>query len=404
MEIIIRRGTHQIGGCITEIKTEKTRIFIDFGEELPDENGETAAYDTSSFVNEKESCDGVFFTHYHGDHVGMFEKLPESVPLYIGHVAKEIYLCLQKRVNINKPNFDKKIRRIESMLELEPNTPIFINDIKVTPYTVDHSAYDAYMFLIEAEGKRILYTGDFRTHGLEGELILKVIDRYIKSVDLLICEGTMLSRSEAEQNIKTEYELAEEFNEYMKKYKYVFIMCSSTNIERIAAAYNVYTKKWRENKYFLCDSFQHDILKIVSESKKPNRLSYYDCLDKIRIYKEEYIDKLKEKGGCMLIRLNDLFPKAVEKFDKNESIILYSLWKGYLKNNDDHYKKLLDNYKWEYWHTSGHATAEAIKKVCNAVKPSIGVLPIHTEAPEKFGEVVAPYKVITAEDNVPIKI
>ena len=31
-KIIIHRGTNQIGGCVTEIKTENHRIFIDFGE------------------------------------------------------------------------------------------------------------------------------------------------------------------------------------------------------------------------------------------------------------------------------------------------------------------------------------------------------------------------------------
>ena len=31
MEIIIHRGTHQIGGCVTEIKTEEARIVIDMG-------------------------------------------------------------------------------------------------------------------------------------------------------------------------------------------------------------------------------------------------------------------------------------------------------------------------------------------------------------------------------------
>ncbi len=35
----IYRGTHQIGGCITEITTEKTRIIIDFGTVLPYRNG-----------------------------------------------------------------------------------------------------------------------------------------------------------------------------------------------------------------------------------------------------------------------------------------------------------------------------------------------------------------------------
>ena len=35
MEIIIHRGTHQIGGCVTEIKTEEARIIIDMGTPLP---------------------------------------------------------------------------------------------------------------------------------------------------------------------------------------------------------------------------------------------------------------------------------------------------------------------------------------------------------------------------------
>ena len=35
MEIIIHRGTHQIGGCVTEIKTKETRIIIDMGTSLP---------------------------------------------------------------------------------------------------------------------------------------------------------------------------------------------------------------------------------------------------------------------------------------------------------------------------------------------------------------------------------
>lgn len=39
----------------------------------------------------------------------------------------------------------------------------------VTPYFVSHSAFDAYMFLIECEGKKILHTGDFRRHGYIGK-------------------------------------------------------------------------------------------------------------------------------------------------------------------------------------------------------------------------------------------
>lgn len=35
MKIKIHRGLDQIGGCITEIWTDTSRVFIDFGQNLP---------------------------------------------------------------------------------------------------------------------------------------------------------------------------------------------------------------------------------------------------------------------------------------------------------------------------------------------------------------------------------
>ncbi len=39
MQITIHRGIDQIGGCITEIATSSTRILIDLGQNLPDNEG-----------------------------------------------------------------------------------------------------------------------------------------------------------------------------------------------------------------------------------------------------------------------------------------------------------------------------------------------------------------------------
>ena len=39
MNIKVHRGLEQIGGCITEISTETSRVFIDMGQNLPG-NGE----------------------------------------------------------------------------------------------------------------------------------------------------------------------------------------------------------------------------------------------------------------------------------------------------------------------------------------------------------------------------
>ena len=35
MTITIHRGSHQIGGCVTEYESDGWRLFVDYGEELP---------------------------------------------------------------------------------------------------------------------------------------------------------------------------------------------------------------------------------------------------------------------------------------------------------------------------------------------------------------------------------
>ena len=35
MKITVHRGTHQIGGCVTEYELDGWRLFVDYGEQLP---------------------------------------------------------------------------------------------------------------------------------------------------------------------------------------------------------------------------------------------------------------------------------------------------------------------------------------------------------------------------------
>ena len=80
-------------------------------------------------------------------------------------------------------SFSKKGKITHPTIDIQDQVPFYIKEVKITPYTVDHSAYGAFMFLIVADGKRILYTGDYRNHGYKGKLFkptLKKIrqDRY----------------------------------------------------------------------------------------------------------------------------------------------------------------------------------------------------------------------------------
>lgn len=60
----------------------------------------------------------------------------------------------------------------------------------VTPFLTDHSAVDAYILLIQVEGKRILYSGDFRVHGRKGALVSRFMSASPPAIDVLLLEGT----------------------------------------------------------------------------------------------------------------------------------------------------------------------------------------------------------------------
>ncbi|MCI8435157.1 MAG: MBL fold metallo-hydrolase [Clostridia bacterium] len=174
MQIKVYRGTHRIGGCVTEIKTTSARILVDMGEELPSVGTERTPLEIDGVTRGAPDCDAVLITHYHGDHIGMFGKILPEIPVYTGAVAKQIYGVVQT-VLLDK-HMGGDPQRVKTFREFRIGRPLQFGDIRVTPYTVDHSAFDAYMLLIEAEGKRILHTGDFRMHGARGRKMPAVFE------------------------------------------------------------------------------------------------------------------------------------------------------------------------------------------------------------------------------------
>jgi len=385
MNITIHRGTNQIGGSVVEIFTATTRIFIDLGSSLPDGDGNNIEEELSieGVTVGTPNCDGVLFSHYHGDHIGMLGLVLPEVPVYMGKVAKEIYRILQDRVRNGIPEI------VQRTNVFEPGLGFQIGDIHITPYMVDHAAFDAYMFLIEAEGKRVLYTGDFRTHGFRGKAVIPMLQKYVGQVDVLITEGTMLSRANAE--VKPEQALQKDFRQYLSEYKYAFVICSSTNIDRIGSICQATPKE----KAFLCDAYQMEVLTKVRELS-----GHYSPLyqfEKAHSYESEMNEHMEQKGFCMLIRGQYTCKNVVDyyaKYHPDETILLYSMWDGYLKQPNNQYANLIKKFKhMEHAHTSGHATFDAIVEVCNTVKPTTAIIPMHSENRHKMDEAELPYHI-----------
>lgn len=387
VDITIHRGTHQIGGCATEYRTKNTRIFIDFGAELDNENAKP--FDIEGVTKGKTDCDAVFFTHYHGDHMGLLNTINKDIPLYMGEASKEIAKILNDRLS-KAPNIDSyDPERINSIKTFEAAKPITIGDIKITPYMVDHSAYDAYMFKIEADGKSVLHTGDFRTHGFRGKGVKPTLEKYVKKVDALVCEGTTLNRSEAK--CETENDLKNRIKTVLQENKYVFVVCSSTNIDRLAGICSVIPK----GKYCICDDYQLSVIDYVSKYAGDKSALYR--FDKALYYSDNLDEKMNDRGFCMFVRCGNKEHKRIMKMYKDKNpVVIYSMWKGYLEQRN--VKEFLDGYKRLDMHTSGHADIDAIKMVIDTVKPDM-VIPMHTEVPEAFLELVGKDKVKLLNDN-----
>lgn len=367
MTITAYRGSHQIGGCVTEIKTAKSRILIDFGAQLPDREGAVPeeSLEVPGVTTEGPDCDGIFFTHYHGDHAGGIERISQSVPLYMGQAGEEILRCLWKRTKKQPAPVAFRTFRPAQRISLHDG------DLTVTPLAVDHSAYDAYMFLIEGDGRRVLHTGDFRSHGFRGKGLWKVLDKYVGKIDVLILEGTVLSRPAVPA--MTENGLKWKLKEYFQEIPYSFVLCSSTNIDRIAAVQEA-ARAVRRPVY--CDEYQREVLDIAHRHGA-GRSRLYD-FSSVRIWNGE-----TRAPFVMLIRKNDYFRQILERFPREKSGVIYSMWDGYLEQEE--FRRFLAGRSVRHLHTSGHADWDTLKMLCERVKPKV-ILPIHTEHPERMAE------------------
>lgn len=114
-------------------------------------------------------------------------------------------------------------------------------------------------------------------------------------------------------------------------------------------------------------------------------------------YSSYLVPKMRDRGFCMFVRLgNSSHLKIMEKFTDLQPRILYSMWKGYLDEPKN--AAFVEGFPLDRLHTSGHADISAIRTAIEITQPEI-VIPIHTESPDKFMDIVGNRTVLVCEDG-----
>ena len=383
MKINIIRGQNQIGGSIIEISTDKTKIVFDVGVNL-DESEEIKIPKIDGLFCGEKKYDAVFISHYHSDHIGLLDYIVEDIPIYMGERAYKIVKAANEYRGIQcrfSPQFICEDKAIQ------------IKDIKITPVLCDHSAFDSYMFIIEADDKKILYTGDFRANGrLNYDNLLSKIP----VVDTLIIEGTTLSREENIQNIEEETLENIALKVLSKHSGPAFVMMSAMNIDRLITMSNVAKQT---DRLFLEDIYTAKIAKASEEialtSNKNAKVfmtggdKQYQMLSEFNDIKIGKTAIAKEKFlMCVRPSMKNYLSKLNEICSFEDGILFYGMWKGYLERDD--MKEFVDFMKSKgvnlhILHTSGHADAMTVENLISDVSPK-AIIPVHTENAEWFSK------------------
>lgn len=434
MNLTIHRGTKEIGGSCVEISTNKTRIIIDFGMPLVERDGSEfnfKKYKSDSvkeliekkilpdirglyYLSKENSLDAIIISHPHIDHYGFTHFINKNIPIYLGKATKELIditaIFTSQPFAISKFNYFDKLN------------PFTIGDIKITPYYNDHSAFDSYGFLVEGEGKRIYYSGDFRAHGWHTNIFKSFLENPPINIDCLLMEGTTISRNEGKD--KTEKQIQRDIENYFKENKINLIYASGQNLDRIIS---VYEQCISIGKTLIIDFYIANVLKIISEftniphpvKNNPNIKVIFPYRLSRKMVSEGYGKLLYNFKSFKITKPEIdacpgkyvLFVRPSMKLDLdylkniNGGNLIYSLWKGYLKKKDTkdfiEYLRKRDFKIYEI-HTSGHADIDTLKAMVEAINPKL-LIPIHTFEPEKYKTIFnVPVKEL--EDGVPLII
>lgn len=420
MQLTIHRAASEVGGNCIELQTANSRILIDAGLPL---DGDSDLLNPEAKVphtlNLADKLDALLISHSHIDHFGLLKGIDSKVSVYCGKDSEKLIRFSYEYKG--EAELLHKFRNFSARITLE------IGDFRITPYLTDHSAFDAYMFLIEAEGKWIFYSGDFRLTGRKSTLVKKLMLKHPEKIDCLIVEGTNAGSDKYSVNESTlEKEMVDIF--YNTKGR-VFIEFSSQNIDRIITIFRACK---RSGRIFIIDVYTAYILSLIRNEQNsipqkdwpeikvvitPGEINKYK-----KIKKHDFLSEIIEIDGhgisakrfnaewlrnsVISIRpslFNDYCRAGLEL--SHEDILIWSLWTGY--QDKEYTKNMIDCFKnakvaCVCKHASGHASMDDISEFIKALQP-VTLIPVHTNSKESF-KIAFPSEVLDIKNGEPVCI
>jgi ribonuclease J len=254
------------------------------------------------------------------------------------------------------------------------------------------------MLVIEAAGRRLLYTGDFRIHGRKTGVVERLMAHPPERLDALVMEGTTLGRG---GEIRSEDDIEVQFTDLFKRTKgRVFVAWAGSQVDRTVTLVRACM---RAKRPLVIDIYTADILRRLlrwsPRLPRPGRwpvrtviTSRLANLYRRRGWGQTVDDLARDRLSVRRLRYD---PRAVIMV--RESLLpdftrgglvptpddawSWSQWRGYLQTPKG---RTVEDWfaprgcPHEHLHTSGHARPDDLRAFANAMRPGV-LIPVHGE-------------------------
>lgn len=414
MNVIIHRGTRQIGGSCVEVQTGIDRVLLDLGLPLtvPGDDAQPVAGQSVQallksgvlpcvggvYAGDIPEVWAVIISHVHQDHMGLANLIHPDIPVYATEGAWALNEALSPFLPARTP--------IANRQTMPMRAPQRFGSLTVTALPVDHSAPDAAALLAEGDGKRLLYTGDLRAHGRKGYMFGDLIQDVSGTIDTLLIEGTTIGRPDHEP--ASEQSLEPEFMRlFLQQPHMTLVFCSAQNLDRLVTIYRAVKQTHKTMVIDLYTAFTLHKLSCLSDRLpqwhwpeiqiapwmyQQQRLADAGHGEFVEATRPKWTNmrKMKARGKdiVLLMRSNRKMANIETALGDESRLVqvLWSMWDGYWAD-DQHVRPFCEKYGIEraYVHTSGHASWRDLKRLIEGLRPG-KVIPVHTEHADVFAQ------------------